>query len=87
MVFGVVLVVARVKDRRLKSVKLSILSFFTSVLLLLTWNFFMGFLLMGKSSGGGVSTVLSSAFSIVILFLYSLIVCIVHYLYERLITK
>lgn len=73
VIFGFVMLIVSVSESRLSSLKISFISFSISASLLLIWNFFLGPLLMGNSLSDGVSILLSSMLSIVILFAYSAI--------------
>ncbi len=67
------------------SVKISFFSLFSSVVILLFWNFFLSsFFFDLETLGSGVSMVLSSIFSIIELFVYSSLFCIALYFYRRM---
>ena len=83
-VFFIVILINEISNKRFSSFKISIFSLSASVFLLLAWNFLLGPILM-KESYGGVSAVLSSILSIGILFLFSMILCVLHYAFMRMV--
>ena len=82
-VFFFVVFIGEVSKRCFSSLKISIFSLSTSIILLLVWNFFLGPMLM-KESYGGVPTVLSSMLSVAILFFFSVLMCVLHYALKRM---
>ena len=84
VVFFIVILIDGVSNKRFSSFKISIFSLSASVFLLLSWNFLLGPILM-EESYGGVSAILSSVLSIGILFLFSMILCVLHYSFIRMV--
>ena len=69
--------------RQWSSIKISSASFLISVLILLFWNLFLSTFFMEEALNDGVSIVLSSMLSVVVLFSYSAVLCVVLHIYRR----
>lgn len=82
VVFMVFLVFGRASSRQWTSLKISFVSFSTSVLILLAWNLAISRLFFEKSLNDGVSVLFSSMLSVVVLFLCSLLFCIALHIFR-----
>ena len=84
IIFLAFLLLDRFSRRGWSSLTISFFSFFSAVVILLLWNFFLSsFFFDTESLSSGVSVALSSIFSILELFVYSTVFCITLYLYRQ----
>lgn len=84
IIFLAFLLLDKFSRRGWSSLRISFFSFFSAIVILLFWNFFLSsFFFDAERFGSGVSVVLSSIFSIIELFFYSSVFCITLYFYRR----
>lgn len=74
---GVVYYFFRLFKKKADNLKLVFLSFSTAVVVLLAWNFFLSRFYIGESDADGVSIILKSLLSSLILLFYSVITYII----------
>ena len=75
---------SRILKSRWSSIRMSVSSFFTSVVILLVWNFFLSLFFVDEVLNDGVSIILSSILSIIILLVFSITFCIIFHIYNKL---
>jgi hypothetical protein len=83
VVFCIVILIGKITNKDLSSLKISLLSLSIAAVFLLAWNFMLGPIFMGEFQVGGVSAALSSMLSIIILILCSVSLGTLHYCFKR----
>lgn len=84
VVFLFVLLFEKASKGNWSYIKISLITFLSSVAVLMLWNFCVGPLVFYDSLDNGVSVILRSALSIALIFSYSLVLCGLLYIYRQM---
>jgi hypothetical protein len=83
LIFFTICLLDKILKKNLSSIKISLISFFAASLALLVWNVLASYFLANEGLGNGVSVVLRSTLSIIVLLVYSVFFGVLRYLFQK----